>query len=131
MVFVCFWFVSYDMALPLLIFNMYFYIERGCNVPTKCCSFQILFLILWCRTKVRLYILESVFAQSLLKMWKFSRPKGERTALISCVAMWLCTICACTHTIQVWGIVAFVLVRSFHNLQQINEIHLHTFCFKY
>ena len=27
------------------------------------------------------------------------------------------------HTIQVWGIVAFILVRSFHNLQQINEIN--------
>ena len=31
--------------------------------------------------------------------------------------MWLCTICAYTHTIQAWGIVAFILVRSFHNLQ--------------
>ena len=30
--------------------------------------------------------------------------------------MRLCTICAYTHTIQVWGIVAFVLVGSFHNL---------------
>ncbi len=33
-------------------------------------------------------------------------------------------ICCC---IQVWGIVAFVLVRSFHNLQQIDEIQPHTF----
>ena len=33
------------------------------------------------------------------------------------------------HAIQVWGIVAFILVRSFHNLQQINESQLHTFFF--
>ena len=38
-------------------------------------------------------------------------------ALISCIAMWLCTLCVyIPHTIQVWGIVAFILVRSFHNL---------------
>ena len=37
--------------------------------------------------------------------------------LISCIAMWLCTVCAYPHTIQVWGIVSFVLVQVFHNLQ--------------
>ena len=33
------------------------------------------------------------------------------------------------HTIQVWGIVAFVLVRSFHNLLLNKRNQLHTFCF--
>ena len=42
--------------------------------------------------------------------------------------MWLCTLLVHTpHTIQVWGIVAFILVRSFHNLQQMNGNQLHTF----
>ncbi len=32
--------------------------------------------------------------------------------------MWLCTLLVHTpHTIQVWGIASFILVRSFHNLQ--------------
>ena len=31
------------------------------------------------------------------------------------------------HTIQVWGIVSFILLRVFHNLQQINGNQLHTF----
>ena len=51
---------------------------------------------------------ESVFAVLKWKCGSFLRIKGERIALISCVAMWLCTICAYTHTIQVWGIVAFI-----------------------
>ena len=45
--------------------------------------------------------------------------------LISCVAMWLCTVCVCTHAIQVWGIVSFVLVRVFpqpsNKLTEINS----------
>ena len=35
---------------------------------------------------------------------------GRRTALISCVAMWLCAFVHTPHTIQVWGIVSFVVV---------------------
>ena len=39
---------------------------------------------------------EGVFRTPYLKMWKFSELREKRMALISCIAMRLCTFCACT-----------------------------------
>ena len=45
-------------------------------------------------------------------MWKFSELKEKRMTLISCIVMCdYAPFCAYPHTIQVWGIVSFVLVR--------------------
>ena len=91
------------------------------NVPRECCSFPKFFLILYCRNcgyqcRFSADIFTKVFFAVLNRKCGSFHKRGQRTALISCVAMWLCTVCAYTHTIQVWGIVSFILLRSFHNL---------------
>ena len=58
-------------------------------------------------------ILKVFFALLLRKCGSFQKSEDKRATLISCVAMWLCTICAYTHTIQVWGIVAFIPIWVF------------------
>ena len=35
------------------------------------------------------------------------------------------------HALQVWGIVAFIFIQVFHNLQADKRIQLHTFFFLY
>ena len=106
-------------------------INYSCNVPQECCSFRKLFLILLCR---RCYFLdrhiESVFALSLLKMWKFSEVRDIRTALISCVAMCdyalLCIISILSKCGALYRLFQF---GSFHNLRLSRRIQLHTFFF--
>ena len=62
------------------------------------------------------------------KMWKFSVQEGERTALISCIVMWLCTLCAYTHTIQVWGYcIVYSCTGHSTTFFDVNESQLHTF----
>ena len=61
-------------------------------------------------------------------MWKFSVQEGERTALISCIVMWLCTLCAYTHTIQVWGYcIVYSCTGHSTTFFDVNESQLHTF----
>ncbi|MBE6198517.1 MAG: radical SAM protein, partial [Rikenellaceae bacterium] len=43
--------------------------------------------------------------------------------------MWLCRSWRTPHTIQVWGIVSFILLRVFHNLLRDKRNRLHTFFF--
>ena len=62
------------------------------------------------------------------KMWKFSVQEGKRTALISCIVMWLCTLCAYTHTIQVWGYcIVYSCTGHSTTFFDVNESQLHTF----
>ena len=64
------------------------------------------------------YILvESVFALSLSENVEVFLTTGQRTALISCVAMWLYTFGVCTSYYSSVGYrVVYSYIRSFHNL---------------
>ena len=82
-------------------------------MPHECCSFcEIFYIFVESNVLIRwMNIYESVFRSPNLKMWKFSKLRDKRTALISCVVVWLCTLCAyLPHTIQVWGIISFISV---------------------
>ena len=102
--------------MPLTPLTPNFLFSR-CNILVECCLFAKKFLNLQCRMAENQpdgRHIESVFAVLNRKSDSFQRRKGKRTALISCIVMWLCTLCAYTHTIQVWGycIVYFLRVLS-------------------
>ena len=72
--------------------------------------------------------IESVFAVLNRKSDSFQRRKGKRTALISCIVMWLCTLCAYTHTIQVWGYcIVYSCTGHSTTFFDVNESQPHTF----
>ena len=83
------------------------------NSSSKRCVFRKKFLILCCRaveTTVKADIQKVFFAKFPLENVAVFKTEGQRIALIPCIAMWLCIICAYTHTIQVWGIASFIFV---------------------
>ena len=85
-------------------------------VGESLCFLSKLFLILWCSREIA-DILESVFRTVLSRKCGSFHKRGQTNDthfLYSYV--WLCTSVRTPHTIQVWGIVSFILLRSFHNL---------------
>ena len=62
------------------------------------------------------------------RMWKFSVQEDKRTALISCVVMWLCTFVRIPNTIQVWGYcIVYSCTGHSTTFFDVNESQLHTF----
>ena len=99
----------------LLLVSLFFCIILE-QCPTECCSFRKIFLILWCYWINSRHI-ESVFAVLSRKCGSFHK-RGQTNSthfLYSYVAVRL--LRTYPHTIQVWGIVSFITVRSFHNLR--------------
>ena len=87
-----------------------------CDIPFECCSFTKIFPHLysdWVDLHSIRYIVESVFARSLsenVEVFKDNRTTDNTHSLYSYVAIHLW--CIYPHTIQVWGIVSFIVVTG-------------------
>ena len=88
--------------------------------PSRVLSFAIFLLILLCREHYALgitYLMKVFSLLSLTRNLENFTTKRITTALISCIAMWLCTFLVYTpHTIQVWGLVSFIFSWAFQSL---------------
>ena len=93
------------------------------------CQFYKLFLILQCY-QINSRHIESVFRSLNLKMWKFSKLRDERIALISCIAMRLGTV-QCIHPIlfKCGALYRLSQLGPSTTFRLINENQLHTFFF--
>ena len=89
------------------------------------------FLYLWCLTVYSLdeHILKVFFAFVLVRKCGSFQERGQRTALISCVVVWLCTFLVCRYPIlfRCGALYRLFSQRSFHNLLTNKRNQLHTF----
>ncbi len=88
----------------------------------KCCSFCEKFCYI-CgaygfNARRRTYFLKVFFAFVLVRKCGSFQERGQRTALISCVVVWLCTILVCRYPIlfKCGALYRLFSQRSFHNL---------------
>ncbi len=108
-----------------------FFLSSWSNASQECCSFQKIFLILWCRATCTVADkhIESVFVSPIMGMWKFSELREKRIALISCIVMWLCT--TLVHTPPYYPSVGHCIVCFSSGLSttsiMIDENQIHTF----
>ena len=101
--------------------------------PKRVLPFAKILLILYCRRYYTLgttYLMKVFSLLSLIRNLTVSNKDEDTTTLISCIAMWLCTLCAHTPYYPSVGSCNRLFVLGFvRTSYQINGSQLHTFCF--
>ena len=99
--------------------------------PKRVLSFAEFLLHLWCRECYALgitYLMKVFSLLSLIRNLTVSNKDEDTTTLISCIAMWLCTLCAYTPYYSSVGSCNRLFVLGFvRTSYQINGSQLHTF----
>ena len=101
--------------------------------PKRVLSFAEFLLHLWCRECYALgitYLMKVFSLLSLIRNLTVSNKDEDTTTLISCIVMWLCTLCAYTPILSKCGVLYRLFVLGFvRTSYQINGNQLHTFFF--